>query len=418
MHDGGALLAKRGGAANGVSWDTLIGLILGIVGVLYLFHVWQNSVVYQLYGDSVHYDLSARTMLTKHFYTYWGNGPDAQVTPGYPLFLVVCYWIGGHLSKSPHAGMHLAFVVQLLLMAFTASTLYWISRRALGRVFAAIVGLIWIFYPTTHGAYGQLLTEPVFVPLLCGFVWFLLIAMETQRRGWWFAAGIVLGLAGLVRPTVLPLVLAGAIALFVHLIRSKADRFGATFGKNFVSLIVHGVGFLIPLLPWWIRNYIALHRVLLTDTDAGNPLLYGSDPNFAHDPNLGRGLTAAQQEHLAIHRAEHGFATHPLSELKWYTLDKLGLLFGKPWLVASPLVVYAQPVLVIVGAIGVVMLFWRPGLRLVPWLTLYLLVTQLPFLPLPRYAFPMMPFFFIGIGVVLQWLIGGLLGRRRTRSGR
>ncbi|WDL98307.1 glycosyltransferase family 39 protein [Alicyclobacillus sp. ALC3] len=406
-------MSKRDGVANGVSWDTLVGLILGIFGVLYFFHVWPNSVVFQLYGDSVHYNLSARTMLTKHFYTYWGYGPDAQVTPGYPLFLVVCYWIAGHLSKSPNAGMHLAFVVQLLLMAFTASTLYWISRRALNRVYAAIVGLLWILYPTTHGAYGQILTEPVFVPLLVGFVWVFLIAMEKQKRTWWFVAGLVLGLAGLVRPTVFPLVAAGAIALLIGVFKSKADRVAAAFTRNFISFVVHVVGYLIPLVPWWVRNYVALHRILLTDTDAGNPLMFGADPNFAHNPTLGRGLTPAQQEKLAIHMAEHGFATHPLAELKWYTLDKLGLLFGKPWLVASPLVVYAQPVLVVIGSIGVLMLFWRKGLRLVPWLTLYLLVTQLPFLPLPRYAFPMMPFLFIGIGVVLQWLIDGILRRRR-----
>lgn len=408
-------MPTRGVARSGVSWDTLFGLMLGVVAFLYLSHEWSHSVVYQLYGDSVHYNLSARTMLSKHFYTYWGHGPDAQVTPGYPLFLAVCYLIGGHISASPHAGIHVAFFIQMLLAAATACVLYWISRRVLNRFWSFVVGFIWTIYPTTHGSYGHLLTEALYVPLLCAYVWLLLIAMERRRVVWWFVSGLTLGLGALVRPTVLPLILAAAIVLLLGVSRAKARNRGASLAENSYRFLLHLIGFLIPLVPWWVRNWEVFHRILLTDTDAGNPLLFGSDPNFAHDPTLGRGLTATQQEHLAIHNALHGFAVHPLTELMWYTIDKLGLLFGSPWLVENVPFAHVQPILVIIGAMGLLFLLWRPGLRLVSLITIYLLLTQLPFLPLPRYAFPMMPFFFIGIGFFLQWLVEVLQNRGRPR---
>jgi hypothetical protein len=178
------------------------------------------------------------------------------------------------------------------------------------------------------------------------------------------------------------------------------------------------IGFLIPMVPWWIRNWVVFHRLLLTDTDVGNPLLFGSDPHFAVDTNLGRGLSSTQQEHLAITRALHGFSTHPLSELKWYTLDKLVLLFGRPWLGRDALFLHLQPALVIVGALGLLLLLRKPGLRVVSWLVIYLLVTQLPFLPIPRYAFPMMPFFFIGLFALLQFLAGALQSGKPRKAGR
>lgn len=418
-------MKRRFSTAGGTQWDGLIGLLVGVAALIYLQHTWPGPGAYHLYGDAVHYNLSARVLLTKHFYTYWGHGPDAQVTPGYPLFLALCYAIASLFSKHPHAGMHVAFFVQLVLAALTASVLYYISRRALNRFWSIIVGLLWAVYPSTHFAYGLLLTEAVFVPLLCGFVWLLLIAAERRRPLWWFLAGLTLGLASLVRPTVLPLILAGFILLFGNLFKTKASQFGAQIQQAVTLFVTHAVGFLIPLVPWWIRNWVVFHRILLTDTDVGNPLLFGSDPNFAHDPTLGRGLSATQQEHLAIARALHGLSVHPWAELKWYTVDKLGLLFGTPWLARHPLFIHLQPFLVIAGAIGLLLLFRRPGLRLISWITLFLLVTQLPFLPIPRYAFPMMPFLFIGLGWLLQRLItpfwkqqgkAGSSGRRRGKS--
>ncbi|MDQ0190097.1 glycosyltransferase family 39 protein [Alicyclobacillus cycloheptanicus] len=403
---------------TGASWDGLLAAALAVVGLAYLYHSFPGPAAYQLYGDSVHYDLSARVLLTKHFYTYWGHGPDAQVTPGYPLFLAVCYWIGGHLSNHPHAGMHLAFLAQWVLAALTASVLYFISRRVLNRFWAVLVGLLWIVYPTTHGAYGQLLTEALFVPLLCAFVWLFLISLERKTAGWWFLSGLILGLAALVRPTVMPLVLAGLAACFLQFSRAGLHGQGGTAAKGITGFFAHLIGFLIPMVPWWIRNWVVFHRLLLTDTDVGNPLLFGSDPHFAVDTNLGRGLSSTQQEHLAITRALHGFSTHPLSELKWYTLDKLGLLFGQPWLGRDALFLHLQPALVIVGALGLLLLLRKPGLRVVSWLVIYLLVTQLPFLPIPRYAFPMMPFFFIGLFALLQFLAGALQSGKPRKAGR
>lgn len=358
-----------------------------------------------LYGDSVHYDNSALLLIDKHFFSFWGHGPDAYVTPGYPLFLALCYRIAMLHRASHDFELRFAIFIQALLSAISCGFLYWAARRMLSRGFALFAAFLFAFYLPSIWSITQILTETLYVFLLLLFVWLFTVAMAERTLWWWAASGFAIGLSGLVRPTVFPLVLAALIYLAFRL------REGEPLKRLVLEYICYAIGFLVPLVPWWIRNVRLLHHLVLSDTEVGNPLLFGSDPWFKSGPLLGHGLSEVAQKQLAIHRIITGFTHDPLTYLNWYTAGKLSELFGKPWYPPLthdiPLVgiwLHLHLAWVILGTLGVVVGLFVPHMRFVAWLTVFLVVIQLPFIPVNRYAFPIMPLLFIATALLAQQL--------------
>lgn len=394
-------------------WSASIGiLVLALLFQLYFIkQLWGLHI--NLYGDSIHYDHAAVVLLLMHVYTYWSWGPSAQVTPGYPLFLEFSYWLTLIKTHNHQVQMHVAATFQHLMVAVSVFGLYRVARYVLPIWASLVAAILWMIYPPATWAADQLLTESLYTLLLVLFAWSFLFALKKGRLWRYILAGFVLGLTTLVRPSVMPLV-AAPLLLLLQRQDWRAIRSHLLHFAGYLAM------FIICMLPWWIRNVRVMHHFILTDEDVGNPLLFGSDPNFAHDPNLGSGLSASGQKALAIHRIIEGFTHHPFAYLKWYTIDKLHLLFGAPWYLDSVgkhasavnklTFYYAQThlVWVILGAVGLLLGFWRPYMRFVSGLALFLIVVQLPFIPMNRYVFPVMPLFFVGVMflvfVVVKWI--------------
>lgn len=397
--------------------DIAIGWILIFVAAALRLYEALRLHSFALYGDSVHYDNSGMLILSKHFFSFWGYGPDAYVTPGYPLFLALCYHLASFFSSSHAYAIHFTVAVQAVLAALTVGFMYWTSRRFLRPGWAMIGVLLWVTYPPAIWSITQLLTETLFVLLLWLFIWVFVNAIEQRHSVWWAVSGLTLGLCGLIRPTVFPLLLAG---LIVGLLQFRESPTWKPPAGRFLAYVI---GFLVPLMPWWIRNYRLLHQIVLSDTEVGNPLLYGSDPNYANDPALGHGLSELQQKQLAIHRVEQGLTHHPIATLKWYTVGKLDNLFSKPWY--PPLSVHATAfeqfwvnihlLWVILGSVGVLIGLWHRGMRFISLLALFFVLVQLPFIPVTRYAFPIMSILFLGVGFLMQTALRRNLGRRRRK---
>ncbi len=368
----------------------LLIVVISISFVLRLYPVLHLHTV-PLYGDMVHYNHLARSIIDNGVYSYWGTQPDAFVTPGYPVFLVICYQIAKYLHISSQNGQILFTVyVQMVLSSLTVGFLYLIAEKIFNKWWAFFISLCFAFYLPSISSVELLLTETLYVFFLLGFVYTFILAMEKQQWQFWLLSGIVLGLTTLVRPTTFPLVLS---VLIWGLFKKK----GLLKSIRLESL--YAFGFVIVMLPWWIRNMVTLHRLLLTDDDSGNPLLYGTDPNFEHD-NLIVGVK--NQQALAIQRIKYGIVHHPWSTFKWYTVGKLQYLFSKPWYMGKPNALsdiwnYLHPLVVILGMIGILLGTVVPKYRFVSIIAIYLTIIQLPFIPINRYAYPVMPFLFIGV---------------------
>jgi 4-amino-4-deoxy-L-arabinose transferase-like glycosyltransferase len=393
---------------NAARAKSTLGLGLLLFSLLYylVFNRHVGHVI--LFGDSIHYDHSASLLLSMHVYSYWSWGPAAQVTPGYPFFLAFCYAVGHLFSPSQQFGFHTAIFIQSLLAAFNVLLVYQLARQFLRKWWSLLPALLWLIYPPTASASRLLLTETlyVFVLLLFTIQFIRMLRVPSLRN--YILSGFLLALTVLVRPTVFPLILAPVCLLFQKDIR-------ATWKAYVRPYLAYLVTFAVCMLPWWIRNYYDFHRLILTSDDAGNPLLFGSDPNFQTDVTLANGLTPGQQESLAKQRIIEGFSHHPFSTLRWYTLDKLHLLFGTEWYEGSmgygllhrlmSGISHLQWVWVILGFVGLLLGLRHSLFRWITVLVVFLILLQLPFIPINRYVFPIMPFFMLGTAFLCEQFV-------------
>ena len=170
-------------------------------------------------------------------------------TPLYPLFIA---GVVGFVSEDLQA---LAFV-QHLLGLVTAVLTYWLGRAVFGRLAGLAAGLIVALSGPLIIYEHYILAEALFIPLLMGFGVVLAGALRERGSGGagergsvrlLFAAGILLGLAGLTRPVGQAVVLAVPLALLVAL---------GSWRRAAVASLAVVIGFGAVTLPWMVRNYL------------------------------------------------------------------------------------------------------------------------------------------------------------------
>ncbi len=171
--------------------------------------------------------------------------PGVFRTPGYPTFLAVVYSLAGHSHWA-------AYLAQALIDSLTGIFVWLIAMKLLGAGVAYASGLIYGLnpYSTIHcGILSQdiLLTFTVVLALYL----IILAGYGSGKTSLWFAAGVTIGLAALVKAfIVLYVIVALLIQCFV--LRSA---------KKFVTAAAFtGLGIGLVVTPWVVRNYLCFHR--------------------------------------------------------------------------------------------------------------------------------------------------------------
>ena len=168
--------------------------------------------------------------------------------PGYEFFLAGVYKVFGHRYE-------VVWVLQALLHALSAWLLFLISRKIFfenGDKIGLIAAVFFGLHPDLIEISAMLMTETLYLFLIILTVWFLVDNYQVQRRSLWYAItfGLVNGLAILTRPPVI---------LFVPIIGVLC-----LYQKNYRGLFLFGLGLVIALVPWVIRNYLIYHQFILT----------------------------------------------------------------------------------------------------------------------------------------------------------
>lgn len=204
------------------------------------------------------YDLIARNL--DH-----GNGYRVEPTtgytmlrePGYPLLLAAIFELGGPaLQQARVACVMLAFGAALMLMR--------LARRITGAETTALVAaLLFLLYPgiLVAEAHGGIEIPSIFTVML-----FMLVLHGAVEKGslWRYgAAGLLLGLAALVRSEVLlfPLFL---LVYLVFASKGAGERL-----KMATRIAALGLGTVVVMSPWIIRNYRLVHKIVPGATVAG-----------------------------------------------------------------------------------------------------------------------------------------------------
>ncbi len=202
-------------------------------------------------------------------------GPDAtqpasNYSPGLPLFVGGIYALTGAVHERT------ARLVLALLGTLAVLFTYLIGRRLAGPP-AGLVGAAAVaIYPAVLEYQGMLMSEPLAASLLSGAVLAMLWADASGGRRW-LLPGLLLGALALVRPEYLAISFPIAVVVF-----ARRGRDGWRAGL--VQALVMLAGLAVVVVPWTVRNEVALGRFVPISTGGGQVLFSGSYMPSGGDP--------------------------------------------------------------------------------------------------------------------------------------
>ncbi|RMF94121.1 MAG: tetratricopeptide repeat protein [Nitrospinota bacterium] len=236
----------------------LLFLLIGFRLLLLVQYILQDPFARVLLLDARVYDSWARTIAQGD---WWGKEVFYQA-PLYPYFLALLYLIWGedHL---------VVYVVQAVLSIGTALLFYQVGKayfdRQTGRV-AALLALGFGFY-----AFYSLKFLPTTLALFLVLLLLWQLRRSEQHPTWsnWFLSGLLTGLATLVRPSLLLLV----VLLLLWLLFVPASwRLSFRYGSAFL------VGVLLCIVPVAGRNFWIERDLVLIAANGGETFYQGTNP--------------------------------------------------------------------------------------------------------------------------------------------
>ncbi|MBM3320720.1 MAG: glycosyltransferase family 39 protein [Candidatus Eisenbacteria bacterium] len=386
-------------------------VLLGILLIAVLLRLVYAFAVFPAIGERLHwkgvddgYDEIARHVLHGHgFVDRPGDIPNLVTPPGYVYFLAALYFVFG---EEVNEGFRIR-LVQPFLDGATALLIFLIGMRVFKNRRVALLGsLAWALYPQAIVYNARVAPEVLFVLLLTAMVLFLLRLRSEGRLGDAAAAGILFGLAVLVKEKVLffPIVLA---ALVLGL-RSLAPA------RRVLLVLAMFAAAAAVTAPWIARGHRAAGTFVPITLRSGRALNQGMNESFAGaDESLvrffenqperrwrdlpadskereERARESAREENSLVGSALARIVSDPGAFARAF-LVKLGAFwyFGQPKVLAGNLLVQV-PILLL--AIAGYARGWK-RFDLLPFLllTLYMWMIHALTIVRMRYSLPVMP---------------------------
>jgi 4-amino-4-deoxy-L-arabinose transferase-like glycosyltransferase len=263
-------------------------------------------------GDDAHaYYALAKSLYTEGSY----GGPTfhdpTDWSPGAPLLYAASFYA----TAGPREGT--ARIVEMLFGLAAILTVYLLGRRIACRPAGLMAAFAVAVYPPFIHSTGALYSEPPAIFTLPAAVLAFLWASDISSGGWrrvgvssaspesaegktstlqaqypsarsrslgqegtptrrqdpparWLVPGFLFGLTALIRPEYLLVGIAFAALALIRIARENGWRPGMAGVALFL------VAFLVPIVPWTIRNAVVLHRLVPLSTGDGKALYVGT----------------------------------------------------------------------------------------------------------------------------------------------
>lgn len=240
--------------------------------------LYMGDQVIELPGiqDQISYDALARSLLDGRGYSFtenWypftkANTPTSHWSFIYPLYLAGIYALTGY---HPLVARLIQGVVGGALICLLV---YLIGRRVanedtglVGAGLAAVYGYF-VYYNSA------LMTETFFIVLVLLTLYLAIELKENPTLVRWVALGFTLGLAGLLRQTLLLFTPFLLLWLFWELKKDGIRRWYTTVPVVIIILMI---------APWTIRNHLVYDHFLLLNSNAGYAFYASNNPNLGSD---------------------------------------------------------------------------------------------------------------------------------------
>lgn len=333
--------------------------------------------------DETAYIDMARRLIDTHVFSFWGNGADAYVTPGYPLLLAGFMALFG-------TGANGLFAVQLAQALMLSEMVYLtviLGSRLTGRfAVGMIAGILTAGNFTFQYFANHFLTEVPYCFFMMLFFTVLLEAMQRERLRLHFVSGVLFAVAVLIRPLIFVTL---PFYYLPMLIRSRCRAWRAP--------LCFLLGALSLLVPWWIRNLVVLHRFVLFATQT-NPFFAG----IAEDP-YGMGHDDPKTIFGNLRLLWAFLCTRPVETLRWMTFEKFNIIFSNAFgsYHAQAINAFVQKLTVYVGLCGSLCALFRKRLRPATSIFWIYFVSTFLFVPDARYALQYTPLLAIAAGYLI-----------------
>jgi hypothetical protein len=255
---------RDGSERNALAIAWFIGLADAFVFAVPSFG---RSVTLSGGDDWLTYETLARDIGLNGMWMTWGealgHGRTFYAQPLYPYFLAACHWLLG----ADLAGI---YFVQRLSVAVTAILLWRTSARLFGEhaARAVLVVAILVVYGKLANWSGILLSENLFVPIVCLWVFTLtrLMLNDEPAIGDALLAGVVGGLATLTRQSMM---LGWLVVVPMMVVVARGPRRWMAIAVLVASMV--GVTSLAT-----IRNWVVARQVVLVTSEGGVVLAQGN----------------------------------------------------------------------------------------------------------------------------------------------
>jgi 4-amino-4-deoxy-L-arabinose transferase-like glycosyltransferase len=246
---------------------TLVAIIvLAVLARLAFVLLFGQTLILEASG----YDVYATNLLAGHGYTRMADlRPDSDLPPLYSFFLAGSYSVFGR-SAIPVA------LLQIGMDCLSWLALYHIGRRVGGVAVGLLAVAFTAFYPYLLFQNLAVNDTAIFMVLLTTGVWAVFKAQEAGEGDgvawrWALLAGVLFGLAALTKTLV---------ALLLPII---GLWWWARLGlrRALLPTALLGLSFVLPLLPWMIRNTQVHGAFVLLSTNDGSNLHQGNNPCVA-----------------------------------------------------------------------------------------------------------------------------------------
>lgn len=369
--------------------------------------------------------------------------PDAERTPGYPLFLLP------FVTYPPTLDMlHTITVTQAILSSLAVLIVFIIAYRLIHPIAALFCALAAAVSPQLITADFYLLTESLFTLVLLVATASFSLADTNNYRSWLLITGVTLGIAALIKPTMLY-----SLVFLLPATYLIFRRHGTALKK----CLLIALGFALIYSPWVIRNLdidrdqglevksklsVAIHNGmypgLMVD---GEPESRGAQHRWDFEYNNYRTVGDV----LRLLRSK--VTKDPATYIHWYLIGKPLTFFDKR-LVNGDGGLFIYPVNTspyhtndlffatyqimqflhwgfIAAALGTALLVWLPAFefhmsertanlgRFISIIFLYFLLVHMVANPLPRYSIPLRPEIYIMTAMGLTWLCRWVWARAR-----
>ncbi len=213
-------------------------------------------------GDTRYYVHMAQHLASTGEYAQWNL--RAYMPPGYPFFLSRLLVLG--------ADSQVLQIVQNIFYLLTVLVLIVFGVQQGGRQIGVSVGVLAVLSPNWLLLPQKALSETLFLVVLMVGLALVFAKITLFGIGRALFAGLMLGLAGLVREVAVPLAMVLALVVGLWIGRTYSLRRGVALG---VALLI-GTG--LAILPWTVRNYAIFGEIVPIALNGPINLYIGNNP--------------------------------------------------------------------------------------------------------------------------------------------